>query len=236
MAILRKQKHSTIPAMPTPPQNIEIDEAKDAHSLLSRVRDCAEEYAVKKAKLEHASKVLDMAFSKAQGNLKSAVNSVPQLVTKDLVCMEVEVEWPDDETFYRAFVCDAQNGMHLLSYVDEESGDVTTEELDLRTTNRKWRFAVPQKHNDQLVGRRCIIDATEDDDLVDRYKKTVFVLARHEGGGNISCPECKTPKGSSRKTRKTCPVHHTIIFIEDSWVTHFNFANNDYVITRTSSA
>ncbi len=81
-----------------------------------------------------------------------------ELLPQDFVCIEVEVEWPDDKRYYRAFVCDVRNGVHLLCYVDEQCGSATTEELALQTTYRKWRFAVLRKHEDHLVGRRCIID------------------------------------------------------------------------------
>ncbi len=164
--------------------------------------------------------------------MKHAELGVAELLPQDFVCIEVEVEWPDDKRYYRAFVCDVRNGVHLLCYVDEQCGSATTEELALQTTYRKWRFAVLRKHEDHLVGRRCIIDPSPHDSAQEKYEKTVFVLARREAGG-IVCPDCKLPNSGGNK-RRACAVHHTIIFAEDCWVTHFNFAKNDFLVTRTS--
>ena len=213
---------------------VEVGEAKDAQSLLSRIRNYSEEFATRKNEMDRASKELQKVFLKAQGKLRNAVLGVSDLVTDDLVCLEIEVEWPDDDEYYRAFVCDARNSKHLLAYIDEVSGDVSTEELDLRKTKRKWRYAVPRQHSDHLVGRRCIIDPTEDDTDEERYKKTVFVLARREGD-TIRCPECEIPEGIHKNNLKApCRnVHHTIMFVEDSWVVNFNFADNDYIVART---
>lgn len=149
-----------------------------------------------------------------------------------LLGREIEVEWPADGLFYRAFVVDERRNEHLVVYPEKE-WNVSCETLNLYRTGpgaRKWRFVRPRAkcrcshgcdctRNDRFIGRRLLIHPLTGDmeNPVQRERKTAFVLAKSKSS---KCEHCVTDN---------CKTHYIVIFPQGRELEIVNLEIVDYV-------